>query len=177
MQASPDGRNDFDFFFGRWRVQNERLRERLVGSTDWESFEAIMQCRPVLGGAGNMDDFTTEWSGGFIGMTLRLFNPSSKQWSIYWASNHGGVLEPPVVGRFESGIGTFFGDDWHDGIPIRVRFIWSHITAQSAQWEQAFSTDGARNWETNWRMHMTRIRHGGQAASGAFPSIRESIVR
>ncbi|HYM86596.1 MAG TPA: hypothetical protein VET30_07635, partial [Pseudoxanthomonas sp.] len=80
----------------------------------------------------------------------------AKRWSLYWAGNRSGVLEPPVVGRFEHGVGIFEGDDTHQGRPIRVRFIWSEISARSAHWQQAFSVDGGRSWETNWHMYMSR---------------------
>lgn len=150
--AVVDGRHDFDFYHGRWQVRNERLR----GSDEWETFEALQECRPVLGGLGNLDDFVTDWGDGFRGMTLRLFDPQTRQWSIYWAGNRSGVLEPPVVGRFDDGVGVFFGDDRHQGQPVRVRFLWSDITARSAHWQQAFSIDDGRSWETNWHMYMTR---------------------
>jgi hypothetical protein len=152
-----DGRRDFDFYFGRWHVRNERLRERLVESRDWETFEATQSCAPILGGIGNIDDFATTWNGGFRGMTLRLFNPQARQWSIYWASNREGVLEPPVVGAFVNGVGTFYGRDEHKGTPVLARFVWSDITHDGARWQQAFSTDEGKSWETNWVMHMTRI--------------------
>jgi hypothetical protein len=155
--ATKDGRRDFDFYFGRWQIRNERLKERLAGSTDWETFEATQACSPILDGLGNIDDFHTAWSGGFEGMTLRLFNPATREWSIYWASDRSGTLEPPVVGRFENGVGTFYGRDTHKGTPVLVRFIWSEIHADSAKWQQAFSTDDGKTWETNWVMHMQRI--------------------
>jgi hypothetical protein len=148
---------DFDFLFGDWNVHNERLTARLVGSTDWETFEATNHCRSILGGVGNTDEFITSWNGGFRGATLRLFDLGRKQWSIYWASNRTGVLEPPVVGSFENGLGTFFGRDSHQGTEVLVRFLWSDITAATALWQQAFSTDDGRTWETNWRMHFTRV--------------------
>ena len=155
--TNNDGRHDFDFYFGRWQIRNERLRQRLVGCKDWESFEATQQCRPILGGLGNIDDFATEWREGFLGMTLRLFCPQTRQWSLYWAGNHDGVLQPPVLGAFEHGVGTFVGRDEHEGIPVLARFVWSEITPTSAKWEQAFSTDEGRSWESNWIMRMRRI--------------------
>ena len=157
-----DGSHDFDFCFGRWRVHNERLRGRLVGCTDWQRFEAILECRPILGGLGNIDEFITDEFEPtlFLGMTLRLFDRASGRWSIYWASNRRGRLEPPVVGAFRDGIGCFEGDDVHDGIAVRVRFLWSDISADGARWEQAFSADGGATWETNWRMRLTRLADG-----------------
>lgn len=157
--TDQDGAHDFDFCFGRWRVHNERLRERLAGSNDWECFEALQECRPILGGLGNIDEFVSDEFGParFFGLTLRLFDRATRQWRIWWASNRGGRLEPPVAGRFAGGVGHFEGDDVHGGRPVRVRFVWSDIGPDRARWEQAFSADGGRSWETNWRMHMTRL--------------------
>ncbi len=152
-----DGSHDFDFYFGCWHVRNQRLRERLVGSDEWEEFEAAQECRPIIGGFGNIDNFVTDWSGGFVGMTLRLFNRQTNQWSIYWSSSRTGVLEPPVAGVFRNGVGVFEGDDKNHGRPVRARFTWSHITPTFARWEQALSADNGATWETNWRMQMTRI--------------------
>lgn len=151
-----DGRHDFDFLFGRWHVRNERLRERLVGSSDWEPFDGAQECRPILGGLGNVDEQATDWGGGFIGLSLRLYEPAALRWSIYWAANQTGVLEPPVHGTFSDGVGTFFGRDEHRGTPVLVRYTWSEITPVSALWQQAFSTDEGATWETNWRMKLTR---------------------
>jgi hypothetical protein len=76
--------------------------------------------------------------------------------SICWADSRREGLDPPVTGRFAGGIGTFFGQDQHEGRPITVRFIWSHITAAGARWEQAFSADGGASWEINWVMEFER---------------------
>jgi hypothetical protein len=154
-----DAAHDFDFYFGRWRIQNERLEQRLAGSTRWQHFEAEQECRPILGGIGNIDEFVSDQFGPtrFIGMTLRLFDRDTQRWSIYWASNRKSGLEPPVVGAFVDGIGHFEGDDIHDGVPVRVRYTWSDIGSDRALWEQAFSSDGGKTWETNWRMRMTRL--------------------
>ncbi|WP_394846979.1 hypothetical protein LZC95_05875 [Pendulispora brunnea] len=144
--------NDFDFLMGSWHVRNRRLRERLKGSTQWDEFDATNVARPLLDGVGNEDEFRTDHDGGFIGMSFRFFNRATKQWSIYWASNRTGVLEPPVTGSFSENTGTFYGDDVLEGQPIRVRFIWSRIDTKTPRWEQAFSNDGGKTWETNWIM-------------------------
>ena len=151
------GRHDFDFLFGSWNIENRALRKRLEGCTEWEYFSASGTSRPLLGGLGNLDDFVpVGWRPGFLGMTLRLFNPATGLWSIYWASNQTGTLEPPVTGHFQDGIGMFEGEDVPNGLPIRVRFVWSEITQSSARWEQFFSDDGGTSWEKNWVMKFTR---------------------
>lgn len=148
---------DFDFLFGRWQVANRRLVRRLAGSTEWETFPAINIARPLLGGLGNLDEFRAEdWRPGFIGSTLRLFNPTTRQWSIYWVDNQRGVLEPPVIGEWRGDTGIFEGPDLCDGRPVVSRFTWTRLGADRACWEQAFSPDEGRTWETNWIMEFTR---------------------
>jgi hypothetical protein len=66
-------------------------------------------------------------------------------------------MQPPVVGMFQDGVGKFYCDDVDEGRPIRVRYIWSHITGNSAHWEQAFSLDEGRTWETNWTSELRRV--------------------
>jgi hypothetical protein len=94
-----------------------------------------------------------------VGLSLRLYDPRARAWSIYWASSRTGTLDPPVVGAFSDGIGVFEGADEWEGRPIVVRFVWSGITDTTARWEQAFSPDAGRTWETNWIMTMTRLSH------------------
>jgi hypothetical protein len=145
---------DFDFLIGSWRVANRRLKQRLVGSTDWEEFAAESVAWSLLGGSANIDQFT--FPDGTSALTLRLYQPDRKQWSLTWATSTEGTLFPPVLGSFSDGTGLFYGDDVQDGIPVRVRYIWSDITPTSARWEQAFSVDQEQTWETNWIMELVR---------------------
>ncbi|GAA0468275.1 hypothetical protein Ade02nite_79140 [Paractinoplanes deccanensis] len=142
--------NDFDFLMGSWHVVNRRRR-----GDGWDEFPGYATCRPALDGLGNVDEieFPTLKSRG---LTLRLFDVESRQWSIYWASGTTGRLYPPVHGTFRDGRGDFYGDDTHEGRPIRVHFIWSGTTSSSPRWEQKFSYDGGRTWETDWVMELTR---------------------
>jgi hypothetical protein len=151
--------HDFDFYMGLWRVHHRRLKERLVGSDEWEEFEGTSRAWPLLDGAGNVDDNVLELPAGtYQAVSLRSFDPWSDTWSIWWLDGRNpGQLDPPVVGRFRDGIGTFIADDILDGQPILVRFIWSDITDRSCRWEQSFSPDGGETWEVNWIMESTRI--------------------
>ncbi|MEP7055907.1 MAG: hypothetical protein ABI912_11730 [Actinomycetota bacterium] len=150
------GLHDFDFLAGSWLIHNRRLRAPLSGGDDWYEFEATSWCRPMLGGAGNVDEYRAP-SLGLIGMTVRTLDTSSGEWSIYWASSTlPGPLQEPVVGRFSDGVGEFCCDDDFAGKPIRVRYLWSDMSDTGAQWEQAFSADGGASWETNWVMRLER---------------------
>ncbi|MFN8515037.1 MAG: hypothetical protein U0841_21120 [Chloroflexia bacterium] len=154
----PDGRAEFDFLIGTWRSRHRRLRERLKGSDDWEEFEGLSEGRMVLGGLGNFDEITIEReSGRAHGLTLRLYNPVARQWSLYWSSSLTGTLDVPMVGEFVAGRGEFYAQEQHEGRQVLSRFIWSAITPTSCRWEQALSPDGGKSWETNWIMEFTRI--------------------
>jgi hypothetical protein len=152
-----DPQKDFDFLIGSWTVRNRRLSNPLTGSTTWTEFDATSVCRKVWGGKANMDEFEADSPSGHIqGMTVRLYNPASRQWSLYWANSAKGALDVPVVGGFENGRGEFYDQEVFEGRSIFVRYVWCDITERSARWEQAFSTDGGKTWETNWIMDLSR---------------------
>jgi hypothetical protein len=113
-----------------------------------------------MDGLTNVDDTLFNVPGGsYRGVALRSYDPKTGQWSIWWLDgrNPSSDLDQPVKGHFENGVGTFYADDTFQGKPIRVRFLWSHITATSARWEQAFSPDAGKTWETNWIQEIRRL--------------------
>lgn len=151
-----DGRADFDFVVGQWAVHNRRRRGWLTGSDSWEEFEGTSVARTVLGGLGNIDEITLERaSGRQEGVTVRLYDPVSRLWSLYWAGVDG-ILQAPLIGGFEGGRGTFFAHEIFEGKSVFSRFIWSDITDTACRWEQAFSPDGGTTGEINWIMELTR---------------------
>ena len=156
--APADGRADFDFFFGRWAVSHRRLRKRLAGDTSWDAFGGTCDTRPILGGLGNFDDNVIDLPGGsYRAATLRTFDPETRQWSIWWIDGRNPLtIDVPMRGTFADGVGTFLCEDVFEGRPIQVRFLWSRITGDSPRWEQAFSPDGGKTWETNWIMDFAR---------------------
>ena len=173
-----DGRHDFDFIHGRWQVQNERLQQRLAGCIDWEVFSASDECRPVLGGLGNVEEFRTAWNDGYEGIALRLYDIAANEWRIHWSSNRSGVLDPPMSGRFTDGVGVFEGRDQHEGRSVRVRFQWHHTSTHTAHWQQAFSDDDGASWETNWHMWFRRLdAHGRLLHEDAVIELRQYTLQ
>ncbi|MGW3100671.1 hypothetical protein [Streptomyces sp. NPDC001100] len=148
---------DFDFLHGEWEVVNRRLTDFLQPGSGWEEFTGVSHCRPLFDGAANVDEIDMPYLGS-KGLTLRLFDRETELWSLNWSSSRSGKLFPPVTGRFEGDRGEFYGDDTHDGKEVRVRFVWSGVSASGARWEQAFSVDGGASWVTNWTMDFTRPR-------------------
>lgn len=151
--------HDWDWLAGRWSVRHRRLNGRLVGATEWTEFDGACHMWPTLNGFGNVDDNVLHMpTGTYRAMGIRAFDPATRRWAIWWLDErHPATIEPPVYGGFRDGVGVFEGDDTLNGRPIKVRFQWSDITATSARWEQAFSSDGGASWEVNWVMHFTRM--------------------
>jgi hypothetical protein len=158
MQNEHDGRNDFDFFIGRWKGHNRRLRERLKACDEWDEFEGISVCKKILGGMGNVEEVVFHRETGYAqGCALRLFDPDAQEWLICWASSAGRKLELPMIGKFKNGRGEFYAQELFENKHVYNRLIWSEITETSCRWEQAFSPDGGKTWETNWIMEFIRL--------------------
>lgn len=157
---TASGLHDFDFLPGKWAIHHRRLKGRLVGSTEWEEFDGTSEARLMMGGAGNIDDnIIPAPAGTYRAVTIRSFDPEANEWQIWWLDGRfpKGPLDPPMVGSFKNGIGTFYADDTLNGQPIKVRFLWSDISDTTCRWEQAFSADGGTTWEINWIMSSTRL--------------------
>ena len=157
--AARDGQHDFDFLIGSWKIHLKRLVHPLTGSTTWIDFEGTSVARKVWGGRANMDEFETDGAAGHIeGLTVRLYNPETHQWSLYWAnSKDGNMSGPPNVGEFKDGRGEFFCQDTLNGRVILIRYVWSEITQNSAHFEQSYSDDGGKTWEVNWITNQQRV--------------------
>jgi hypothetical protein len=146
-----DGQHDFDFEIGTWTTHLSRLRGPLTGSTDWVEHVGTTVVREVWGGRANLVELDVDGPGGHIeALSLRLYNPQSRQWSLHFAGSGDGTLAPPAVGAFADGRGEFHGQETMAGKVIFVRFVISDISATSCRFEQSFSADGGRTWELNW---------------------------
>ncbi|MFI6291690.1 hypothetical protein ACIBEJ_08900 [Nonomuraea sp. NPDC050790] len=147
--------NGFSFFTGTWNIHNRRLVKWLAGADEWEEFPGRTVASSHFAGGAHFDEveFPTK---GFSGLTVRLFDVDEQRWTIHWASTRTGRFDPPMTGTWEGDRGEFYGDDQHQGTPVRARFIWTRLGDGEARWEQAFSVDGEKTWETNWIMELTR---------------------
>jgi hypothetical protein len=154
----PEVQHDFDYELGSWKIHLSRLQDRLAGSTTWVEFDGTSVTRKVWGGRADLEEFETDSSTGHIeGLTLRLYNPQSHQWSIYWANGKDGTVGTPMVGEFKNGHGGFYDQETWKGRAVYVRFIWSDTATKSPHFEQSFSDDGGKTWEVNWITDQTRV--------------------
>ena len=156
--SARSSHKDFDFFIGKWRIKNRKLKTRLDNCDEWIEFEATQTNYTALNGLANMDHFYATLNGrAFEGMTIRLFNPKTRLWSIYWADSNTGTLDRPVVGSFDKNIGHFYTRDIFQGKDIIMLFQWDKTDKDNPVWSQAYSTDNGLTWEWNWYMYMSRM--------------------
>ena len=157
--AQPDGQHDFDFEVGTWKTHVSRLEQPLSGSKKWVELEGTSVVRAIMEGRANLVELDVAGSSGHIaGVSLRLYNPDTRQWSLNYASLRSGALTAPVVGGFNKGRGEFFGLDTLDGKPVFVRFVIACPAPDTCRFEQAFSDDGGKSWEVNWIAIDTRVK-------------------
>ncbi len=158
VASQSSSHNDFDFLIGKWKIHNRKLKTRLNNSAEWGEFEASGECRKILNGFGNVDSFQTVFEGKpYEGMALRLFNPKSRLWSIYWANSDAVVLDVSQVGSFENKSGRFYARDIYEGKNIIVQYHWDASNSKVPVWSQAFSADDGQSWEWNWYMTFHRL--------------------
>jgi hypothetical protein len=153
-----DGQHDFDFEFGSWKVHLRHLLRPLTGSTTWVDLDGTSIVRKVWDGRANLGELeVTNRDTHIEGLSLRLYNPQTHEWKIYWANSGDGNLgTPPMTGQFKDGRGEFHDQESFNGASIDVRFIFSGISSGSFRLEQAFSADGGKTWEANWIADFSR---------------------
>lgn len=154
-----DGQHDFDFALGTWKAHLKRLEHPLTGSKTWVEFDGTFVARKVWDGRSTIEEVELDSPGGHIeGLTLRLYNTQTHQWSIYWANSKNGAMDTsPQVGQFKNGRGEFYGTDSLNGKLIYVRFVWTNTNTDKPHFEQSYSEDGGKTWEVNWITDQIRV--------------------
>ena len=157
---SGDGQHDFDFLIGTWHMHLKRLVHPMSGSHEWIELDGTTVCRTLFDGRAEIEEMNVDSADKkthIQGMALRLYNPSSKQWSIWWANAKDGVMSPPpVVGEFKNGRGEFYDQDVFNGRAVFTRFVWSG-TSKSPHFEQSMSADGGKTWDLWWITDQTKV--------------------
>lgn len=155
VAGDRSGADDFDFLFGEWRVHH-RIK-RPIATAQWSEFDGTCTIRGLIDGSANVEEHSFERPTGVThGVAIRAYDPKSAEWAIWWIDSRvpHNPMDPPMKGRFENGVGTFYSDSPLDGKPIKVRFIWSRSETGTPRWEQAHSDDGGKTWAANWFMEL-----------------------
>ncbi len=150
-QVEHDGKQDFDWEIGTWDTKLQRLSEPLSGKLKWLEYEGTTVVKPLMGKRSNVVEFDVRGAAGQItGVSLRLYQPASKQWTLHFANLANGLMTEPMQGSFSNGLGSFFGQDSVDGRKVRVRFLIIPVNKDQWRFEQAYSADEGKTWENNW---------------------------
>lgn len=162
--SERNGQHDFDFALGTWKAHLKRLEHPLTGSNTWVEFDGTFVARKVWDGRATIEEVELDSPDGHIeGLTLRLYNAQTQQWSIYWANSKNGVMDTsPQVGQFRNGRGEFYGTDTLNGKLIYVRFVWTNTSTNTPHFEQSYSGDGGKTWEVNWITDQTRTNDASE---------------
>lgn len=156
--SSASSSHDFDFEIGTWSTRLKVLRRPLTGSTEWIEYEGTTVVRKVWDGRANLVELEADGPAGHLeALSLRLYNPAARQWSLNFSNSSTGTLSPPSYGEFRDGRGEFLSQETIEGRAILVRFIITPVTPDSCRFEQSFSDDGGRTWEVNWTAADSRV--------------------
>jgi hypothetical protein len=147
--------SDFDFLQGAFDVISRRLTDPFDENSGWAESAARSIASTRFAGAVSLDE-TWFPDDAMYGMSLRLFDPNERRWTVYWVNSRTGTVQSPVTGVWQDGRCWLTGPDDYAGRPILASYSWSHVSDAGGQWEQCFSTDGAATWQPNWRMQFTR---------------------
>jgi hypothetical protein len=158
--TTHEGQRDFDFELGTWAIDMKRLAHPLSGSSTWmhpEGYTHIVQ--KVWDGQASLAQLANDRpSLHYDGLMLRMYDPKSHEWRIYWGSSRTGVLDEPLIGHFTNGRGEFVMHDTYEGEPILARVVYSDITPTSFRTESSFSADNGTSWEPNLVQTFTRVK-------------------
>lgn len=158
LPSATSSNKDFDFYQGKWYLINKKLKTKLNKCLEWTEFRSTQEMYTILNGTGNIDNYLTNFDGEpYEGLTVRLFNPETRLWSMYWADSNHGKFDPPVVGSFENKVGHFFAKDVFEGKKILVVFRWDARDRDHPVWSQAFSENDGNTWEWNWYMYFSKF--------------------
>ncbi len=160
-----DGQHDFDPILGSWKFELKRRMHPMTGSNTWVDLSGTGVCYKIWDGRAQLDTVELDGSTGHIeGLTLRLYDPTSREWRLYWANSRIGILDPPQVGKFKDGHGDFYTQDTINGKTLLIRYDWTKLTTSAPHFEQSFSDDGGKTWEVNFITDQTRVGDAVDAA-------------
>jgi hypothetical protein len=149
--------HDFDFNMGSWKTQIRAVLNPLSAPNVWTNLRGTHTVYRVWGDWADIGQLEVDGpSGHEEDMALRMYDRKTQQWRVYFANSASGTLDPPMIGEFKNGVGTFVFLDEMEGKTVLVRNVWSGITAKSCHQDWAVSADGGKTWVPTWISTDTR---------------------
>ncbi len=156
--SGRDEAHDFDWDYGTWKTHQRRLLHPLTGSTTWVQYSGTDVVSKIWDGANSAKIEADGPAGHLEIYSIRMYNPDAHQWSVYFSNPSGGTLSSPVVGEFTGNGAQFYDQEPYRGRMIMVRFQISEVTKTSCHFDQSFSADGGKTWETNFIVTETLMK-------------------
>jgi hypothetical protein len=164
--ADHEGQHDFDPLAGTWKAHTKYRVHPLAGSDTWIESAGTEIFDKIWDGA-TLELSEDASANGPVGLMLYTCNPQSHQWYVYFASRKDGKLGLPNVGEFRNGRGEFFVQDTLNGKWLLNRYVWTQIGSSSPHFEESWSSDGGRTWET---VRIVDLARASDDTSNAHPT-------
>jgi hypothetical protein len=149
--------HDYDFNLGHWNTRIRAVMNPLSAPSVWTNLRGTHVVYRVWDDWANIGQLEVAGPGGHIeDLALRTYDRKTRQWRVYFANSDTGTLDPPMIGEFNNGIGTFVFQDEVEGKTVLVRNVWSDITSKSCHQDWAISPDGGKTWIPTWISTDTR---------------------
>jgi hypothetical protein len=158
--AARDGSHDFDFDLGVWRTDIVRRVHPLSGSDETVHMTGKVTVSKLWNGRAQVEEINADGPKGshWDGMTVFLYDPENRQWSMNFAGASVGKMTPPTIGSLEDGRIQFIGTDTFDGRAVMIRAVWSDFTPTSHTYQESVSGDGGRTWVVYFTGHKTKLQ-------------------
>ena len=92
---------DFAFLAGEWRIANRMLHQGA-----WIEFPGEATVHSLLAGNASVEELRIP-ARNFSGLGLRLYDAAAGVWNDHWVNGQQRIVNPPMSGTFENGVGTF----------------------------------------------------------------------
>ncbi len=163
LSSPHDGQHDFDPLAGTWKAHTKYRAHPFSGPDAWVESDGTEIFQKIWDGA-MLELSETASDNGPVGLMLYTYNPQSHQWYVYFASRKDGKVGLPNVGECRNGRGEFIVQDTLNGKSMLNRYVWSQIASSSPHFEESWSNDGGRTWESVRIVDLARVSdHTGNA--------------
>ena len=148
---------NFNLLEGVWDVESHSLKRRMAEEEEWQENHMETTYRILLGGLVAINDtYGTFNNRPMHGFMFRAYDPDKDEWQFHWMSKGYPHLTEQVRGRFENGVGVFYGTETNEGREFPMRFRWKMISDDHAFWEQSYQNPETGEWQINWTLDLRK---------------------